>query len=68
MDRNLKRMLTIIISTCLVISMYHGEIVAMRPHDREDYAPALCEDDVDNKDNKGRTSGSVGLKKKIKLC
>ena len=42
MNRNSKRMLSIILSTCLVISMYHGEIIAIRPKEREDYVPEFC--------------------------
>lgn len=66
MDRNLKRMLTIIVSTCLVISMYRGEIIAMRPKEREDYVPEFCGiKDIEN--DKIRIDRSKTRVKRIKL-
>lgn len=66
MDRNLKRMLTIVVSTCLVISMYHGEIMAIRPKEREDYVPEFCGvKDIEN--DKNRIDRSKVRVKRIKL-
>lgn len=66
MNRNSKRMLSIILSTCLVISMYHGEIIAIRPKEREDYVPEFC-GIKENEDKKLKIDGSRVIVKRRRL-
>ena len=66
MNKKIKRRLSIILSTCLVISMYYGEIIALRPKEREDYVPGFCgikEDEY--KERKNDKSKAVVKKRRL---